>query len=345
MKIVVRGTNWIGDTIMTIPALKKLRRIFPSSHISLHTRAWAAGVFQEANYIDEILSFEDELNVLKSIRIQSKIWRKESFDLALLFTNSFQTALLSKLGKVKKSFGYKNEGRGFLLTNPIKKPSWKGNRHEIYYYLNLVSEIEKYYFHKTSKIQNVEIYPELKVSDERKNNARRILLKHEVDLTKATVGLGVGSANSRAKRWPTDHYARLNDLLQKSSGINVVLMGSKKELDISREVYEKATNKPVILTGKTKLADAVSILSELVLFVSNDMGLAHIASAVGTKTLVIFGPTNPLTTAPQGAEIISKKDVECAPCMLRNCSIDHPCMIGISAEEVFERTEKILFTE
>ena len=99
---------------MTIPALKKLRLIFPDANISLHIRDWVAGVFQDANYIDEILSFEDESNVLKTIRTQSKIWRKESFDLALLFTNSFQTALLSKLGKVKKSFGYKNEGRGFF---------------------------------------------------------------------------------------------------------------------------------------------------------------------------------------------------------------------------------------
>ena len=229
----------------------------------------------------------------------------------------------------------------FLLTNPVKKPIWKGNRHQIYYYLRLISEIEKYYFCEISKIQNDETYPELEVSDERKSNAKKFLLKYGIDPTKVVIGLGVGSANSRAKRWTTERYARLNDLLQESSGINVVLMGSKKELEISREIYEKSDTKPVTLTGKTELADAISILSEFDLFVSNDMGLAHIASAVGTKTLVIFGPTNPLATSPRGAEIISK-NIDCVPCTLRNYSIDHPCMTEISAEEVFQKTEKML---
>ncbi len=98
----------------------------------------------------------------------------------------------------------------------------------------------------------------------------------------------------------------------------------------------------MILTGKTSLSEAVAVLSEVDLLVANDMGLAHVAPAVGTKTLVIFGPTNPLTTQPIGAEIIRRETVECSPCMLRDCPIDHRCMTRISADEVFEKALLIL---
>jgi heptosyltransferase-2 len=122
---------------------------------------------------------------------------------------------------------------------------------------------------------------------------------------------------------------------------NVILVGTKDELDVSKEVFEKAEKKLIILTGKTSLAEAVAILSEIDMLISNDMGLAHIAPAVGTKTIVIFGPTNEKTTQPIGSEII-RKPVECAPCMLRDCPIDHRCMTRISADEVFEKAISIL---
>ena len=161
-------------------------------------------------------------------------------------------------------------------------------------------------------------------------------------MSKKIIALGVGSTNSRAKRWAAESYAELNDKLQNESNANVVLVGAKDELDVSNEVFEKSKRKPTILTGKTSLAEAAAILSEIDLLVSNDMGLAHVASAVGTKTLVIFGPTNPATTRPWNAEIIYKA-VECAPCMLRDCPIDHRCMTRISADEVFERVKEKLF--
>ena len=182
---------------------------------------------------------------------------------------------------------------------------------------------------------------DLAVSEERKLAARKILEESGVDLSKKTVALGVGSTNSRAKRWQTESYAELNDQLQNDLNANVILVGAQDELNISQEVYQKSKIKPVILTGKTSLSEAVAVLSEIDLLVSNDMGLAHIAPAVGTKTLVIFGPTNPLTTQPMGSEIMRRTDVECSPCMLRDCPIDHRCMTRISAAEVFEKVKEI----
>ena len=334
MKIIVRGTNWIGDAVMQIPALRELRRIFPDAHITLCTRAWAKGIFQDVDFIDDILTIEPKESAFK----QAKKWREGKFDLAILLTNSFQTALISKLGKVKKRFGYANEGRSFLLTNSIEKPVWKNEKHEIYYYLNLISEVEKHYFGKNSE-QSPKF--ELNVSETRKNEARNILIENGVDLSKKLIAFCPGSTNSRAKRWQSGSYADLNDKLQSELKANVILIGDQSELDVSLEVVEKSNIKPIILTGKTSLAESTAILSICDFVISNDTGPAHISAALGTKTAVIFGPTNPKTTHPIGAEII-RKEVDCSPCMLRDCPIDHRCLTQISAEEVFEKCKSLL---
>jgi heptosyltransferase-2 len=182
-----------------------------------------------------------------------------------------------------------------------------------------------------------ELEPVLIVSDERRAKARDILNTLGLNPDRQTVALAPGSTNSEAKRWHPDSFARLNDLLQTELGANVVLIGSKEESDVSRRVADLSHNSPFDLTGTTDLAGAAALLSEVDLLVSNDMGLAHLAPAVGTKTLVIFGPTNPVTTRPlsEKASVISA-NVECSPCMLRKCPIDHRCMTRISAERVLE---------
>jgi heptosyltransferase-2 len=340
MKILVRGTNWVGDAVMTIPALRELRRMFPFAKITLHTRGWAEGIFRDAAFFDEILTFEKTRSKITDALAQAKELRKHGFDLAVLFPNSFETALVAKMARIPRRFGYAKESRGFLLTDPVEIPAWKNKRHEVFYYLHLVAEIEQEYFSRETVFENKPRI-DLEVSDERRKAARKILEENGADRAKKTVALGVGSTNSRAKRWQTESYARLNDFLQTETGANVVLVGAKDEIEVSAEVFAKSEKKPIILTGKTNLAEAVAVLSEVELLVSNDMGLAHVAPAVGTKTIVIFGPTNEKTTQPIGSEIIRKR-VDCAPCMLRDCPIDHRCMTRISAEEVFEKAKKIL---
>lgn len=343
MKILVRGTNWVGDAVMTIPALRELRRIFPTARITLHTRSWAEGIFRDADFVDEILTFDKSKSKIKDAFAQAAELRNHAFDLAVLFPNSFETALVAKAAKIPRRFGYAKEGRSFLLTDAIEIPAWKNERHEVFYYLNLVAAVEEQYF-GTKTIMEDEPRVDLKVSQERRNEARSFFEKSGVDLSKKTIALGVGSTNSQAKRWQAESYAKLNDLLQNELKSDVVLVGAKDEIEISQEVFEKSEKKPIILTGKTNLAEAVAVLSEIDLLVSNDMGLAHIAPAVGTKTLVIFGPTNEKTTQPIGSEII-RKNVDCAPCMLRTCPIDHRCMTQISPREVFERAKELLIKD
>ncbi len=343
MKIVVRGTNWVGDAVMTIPALRQLRRIFPDSEITLHTRSRAQGIFQDADFIDKILTFEPEKSDFKTVLCQAKIWRERNFDLAVVLPNSFQSALVAKLGKAETRIGYAADKRSFLLTDALPVPTWKNERHEIFYYLNIVAEIERKFFGETKVWENEPCF-ELNVSKERKAEARKILSENAVDLSKKVVAFAAGSTNSRAKRWQTESFAELNDEIQAELNANIVLIGSPDELDVSQEVAEKSKIKPIILTGKTTLAEVAAILSVCDLLVSNDTGPAHISAALGTKTLVIFGPTNPKTTQPWNSEIVYK-NVECSPCMLRDCPIDHRCMTRISAEEVFEIVREKLTTD
>jgi len=333
MKIVVRGANWIGDAVMTIPALREIRRAFPDASVTLHTRPWAEGIFRDADFVDDVIAIEP-LGILA----QARALRDRRFDIAILFPNSFESALVAKLARIRRRLGYATQHRGFLLTDRVSVPGWKNQKHESQYYLNLVEALSV----KTS--ERAEIF--LPVSDVRRAAARETLLTRGVDASGPVVGFGAGSTNSMAKRWSAVNFARLADLLNRNFGSSAVLFGAQDELNVSRAVAAAAKSELTDLTGETDLEKATAILSELDLFISNDMGLAHIAAAVGTPTIVIFGPTNDATTRPLGQHVeIVREPVECSPCMLRVCPIDHRCMTRITPERLFESAAKMLETQ
>lgn len=336
MKILVRGANWIGDAVMTIPALRSLRGLYPQANITLYTKPWALGVFQDFDQIDRILTIENEGSGLRDTIRESRRVAQGKYDLALLFTNSFRSAAVVRLAGVKHRVGYSREGRGILLTDPIKPPSWQNERHQVFYYLKLIEELAK----RTDAAVSLNAIPsdrQLAVSESRRAKARKTLVDAGLDPAKPTIGFGVGSTNSTAKRWGEENFAQLADLIV-SSGANIVLLGAREEIEISAQVAALATADIIDLTGKTDLAAASALLAEIDLFVSNDMGLAHLAAAVGTKTLVIFGPTNEVTTRPFASNtFVIREDVECSPCMLRVCPIDHRCMTRISPETVYDK--------
>ena len=157
------------------------------------------------------------------------------------------------------------------------------------------------------------------------------------------VALCPGSTNSRAKRWPAERFAALADMLAEKVGAEVIIIGAGEELAVSEEVARATLSRPVVLTGKTDLAMTTAVLGVADLLVTNDTGPAHIAAAVGCPVVVIFGPTNPVTTRPYSplAEVVQRPP-DCAPCMLRDCPIDHRCMTAITAEEVFARAAQSL---
>jgi heptosyltransferase-2 len=339
-RIVVRGTNWVGDAVMTIPALRQLRRLFPNAHITLATRAWAEGLFAGADYFDELQVHEG--SGLRSVVQQVRQWRKRNFDMAVLLPNSLETALVASLARVPLRIGYATDGRQALLTHPLALPEWRQSKHEVFYYLKIVAELEWLFKHEQTFL-DTQPDGSLEVSDARKSVARDFLRVRGVKQVGALVALCPGSINSRAKRWPAERYAMLADRLIDELGVQVLLVGSSAETDVSFEVQRQMRKQPAILTGHTNLAELVAILSLVDLLVTNDTGPAHIASALGRSTLVIFGPTNPLTTRPFSpfAEIV-REPPDCAPCMLRDCPIDHRCMTAITPADVFERAKALL---
>jgi heptosyltransferase-2 len=338
-RVVVRAPNWVGDAVMSVPALRELRRLVPDARITLVARPGAADIFIDADFIDDVLIYERA--GVASVWEQVRQWRRQRFDLAVLLQNAFEAALIASLARVPMRVGYSTERRGFLLTNPVPSPEWKDERHESFYYLNIISELEGLLDGTTSG-ETVARQFDLNVSLDRKQEARALLHEHGLRIDAPLVLLCPGSINSRAKRWPAERYGALVDRLTES-GANVVLIGSPGELDVSQEVCKHAQHQPIVLTGTTTVAEATALISIADVLITNDTGPAHIGAALQTPTLVIFGPTNPLTTYPRSpnAEIV-RHPPDCAPCMLRDCPIDHRCMTAITPDEVSERASALM---
>ncbi len=345
MKILVRGTNWIGDAVMSVPALRELRRIFPDDSITLHTRTWADGLFCDADFLDEIVTYDPAKWRIRDVLDNSQFLKRDDYDMAVVFPNSFESAMTSYLSRIPRRIGYNKDLRGLLLTDPVAVPEWKSRRHEVFYYLNLVSEIEKRVLGRDTVGQ---FAPDisLDVSSERRRAAAEMIAEAAAGAAGPVIALGVGSTNSRAKRWPAESYAQLAAKLRSDLDAAIIVVGSADDGEVAGRVASMAGVKITDLSGRTTIPEAVALLAEVDILVSNDMGLAHIAPAVGTRTVVIFGPTDPTTTRPysDNADIL-KYDVECSPCMLRDCPIDHRCMTNVSVTYVAERVRTALYPE
>jgi len=314
---------------MSVPALRELQRLLPAAHLTVIAPPGTSDIFADADFVGDVIVSESKF--LPHVRQL----RAGKFDLALLFQNSFASALTSFAARVHFRIGYDTDRRGRLLTTAIPVPAWKNERHESFYYVNIISELERMLF-RSDKIASAEPRFDLSVSEKRMEAARQFLTDNGSSVDKPLAILCPGSVNSRAKRWPADRYAELSDRLI-DSGINVALIGSPGEVEVSQQVVSQAKHQPILLTGKTSVAEAVALISIADVLVTNDTGPAHIGAALGTPTLVIFGPTNPLTTYPFSAHAqMIREAPDCAPCMLRDCPIDHRCMTAISAERVFQ---------
>ncbi len=337
-KILVRGTNWVGDSIVTIPALNELKRIFPNAKLSLLVKPWVTGIFEDLECIDELICYErDKKGVYQTI----KELKEKKFDLAVLFQNAFEAAVLAFGAEAKLRVGFATEWRGILLTHPLNLTKKILSLHQIYYYLHIVSQMEEKLFGKT-KVNFQHLNYKLPVRDERKFLVKEKVNSLGIDTSKQLVAINPGATNSRAKRWPIERFAQLADGLV-SAGMEVVFIGAGAELDITQAAIKQMWQKAKVLTGKTSLAESIAFLSICDLIISNDTGPAYIAAALERPTLTIFGPTDDKMICPFGskAEIIRKK-VDCAPCMLKDCPINHQCMTGVSVQMVLTRAIELL---
>jgi heptosyltransferase II len=348
-RILVRGPNWIGDAVMSTPALQRLRNSFPDSHITLLATALTAGLFEESPYFNEIIEYRRRESGAKVLIETSRKIRAHQFDLAVLFQNAFEAALLAWIGGARLRIGFSEQGRGILLTGKLYRHPQLRDRHQIHDYLEIVAECERVCFGQEKNTASGHPLPVMTATHSQLAAARALLLSSGIDPGNGPlIALNPGATNSRAKCWGEAHFASLADRLIGELNGKIVLIGAPSERDIAERVFKQIGSPGVInLAGKTSIQQLVGLLDHCHLLVSNDTGPAHIAAALGRPTLTIFGPTNEFETAPLGlrAEMLRAEGIECARCMLRDCPIDHRCMSRITADDAFNRAATLLRAE
>jgi heptosyltransferase-2 len=333
--VLVRGVNWVGDAVMTLPALKALRKALPEARISLLVKPWVSPIFEKDPHIDETISYGDEYQgIIGKIRI-SRMLSKRGFCSAILFQNAFDAAFISFLAGIKERAGYNRDARGFLLTTAVSVLRNEQKTHQIYYYLNLLKQLGI-----TAEFSAPYIYLSI---DERLSV--RELLK---DMKRPILGINPGAAFGSAKRWFPERFAEVANWFLKDTSGSIVIFGGKSEVDIAQEINKLIPENKLMLAGKTSLRELVSFISECDVLVTNDSGPLHIAYAVGTPLVAIFGSTDPkLTGPPPQAEwsrsVVLTHGLSCGPCFERTCvKNDLRCMFDITSDDVYLNIKKVL---
>ncbi|MFQ5883202.1 MAG: lipopolysaccharide heptosyltransferase II [Candidatus Methylomirabilales bacterium] len=329
-RILIRGVNWVGDAVMTTPAIAGIRKTFPTAKISLLVKPWVAGVFEGNPHIDEILLYDREGRhggVSGLLRLAREL-RDTRFDVAILLQNAFEAALLTFLARIPHRVGYDTQGRGFLLTTVVVQDQSTRALHHVDYYQALLGV--------AGWDQEAE-QPALYLSSGAEEKAEALLGGKDVSPEDSLVALNPGSTYGSAKRWPADRYAALADRLIEGLGVRILLTGTQADGGVAGAVRSLARSpeRVIDLTGQTDIQLLAAVLRRCAVFVTNDTGAMHIGAAVGVPIVVIFGPTDPQTTSPVGRHILLRHPVPCSPCLLRECPIDHRCMTGISVDQVF----------
>jgi heptosyltransferase-2 len=343
-RILIRGTNWLGDAVMTTPALERLRASFPEAEVMLLAPPLTAGLFQASPFVNDIIEYRRREGGMKEFFNTVTQIRARRFDLAVLFQNAFEAALLAALGGARMRVGFAEQGRGALLTHPLHRGARHRNRHQIHDYLDIVAECERVCLGEAFKPAVAEPLPSLTANGEQRDAAVRFRRRFGLD-SRPLVALNTAATNSRAKCWPADRFARLADRLIAEMGAQIILIGGPSERTNAEGVLERMRLPGAVnLVGETTMAELIGLLAGCSLLVTNDTGPAHVAAALGTPTLTIFGPTNEFETAPNGprAEMIRAEGIECARCMHRDCPIDHRCMTRIAPEDVLARARALL---
>lgn len=342
-RIVIRGTNWIGDAVMTIPALREIRRIFPNAWLSLLVKPWVADLFSGAGYADEVISpagwVRDGLKEFLSVR---RALIAGTFDAAILLPNAASSALLAWSARIPRRAGFATGGRSLLLTDSIPLTKETKCGFQLFSYLRLVSEIEKRWVGAdTVRFDNPRY--ELDLGARERAQGRELLAAHGLHPGQPVVAMVPGSTNSRAKRWLPSRFAETGDALREKFGAQIILMGAAGDRETGEQVTAQSRDQIRNLIGRTSLRETIAILANCDLVISNDTGPAHIAAALRRPVLTIFGPTNFNSIRPYSdtAETMHQP-VECSPCMLRDCPIDHRCMARITSEMVIESAARML---
>jgi heptosyltransferase-2 len=337
--ILIRGTNWIGDVVMTLPAFAAVRRTFPKAKITVLVKPWVAALFDLCPDVDEVMTFQSpgaHEGFMGKMKLAQEL-RGRQFDMVVLLQNAIEAAIIARWAHIPIRIGYNSDVRGWLLTHSVQRTKAIRQVHQIDYYIEML---------KAAGFQSAGRTVYLPLNDEYRALGDTLLSNFGLTNNKLLCGLAPGAAYGPAKKWFPERYAAVADRLMMSHDAQVLMMGSESDRDSLNAVQGFTKNRLVNLAGKTNLKEAIALIAKCHLFISNDSGLMHVAGALGIPTVAVFGSTNPTTTSPVGEKsIVIYKGVPCSPCLKKVCPTDFTCMERIGADEVYDTARKLLAEE
>jgi heptosyltransferase-2 len=337
-RILVRGVNWVGDAVMSLPALAALIKACPDACIDVLARPWVAEIYAMHPGVSQVLIINErqQHKGLKGILNLGRQLKSGAYEWAVLLQNAFKAAFLAWAGDIPVRLGYDRDARRLLLTHPVPCPPALRRVHETAYYLNILHQAGL-----APAPDPAGHMPHLYLSDEAKVKADDFLSGQK---GRRLLGLAPGAAFGPAKCWPAENFAACALRLARKYDMAVLIFGSAGEAGSAETVQKGLAGIPVYnLCGRTNLALALALLARLDLLLTNDSGLMHGAAALGTPTLAVFGSTNPLTTRPLGPRVkVLRKDFACSPCLKPVCPRNMDCFRAITPQEAAEAGQILL---
>ncbi len=289
-RILIRGTNWIGDAVMTLPAIVSVRAAYPRAHLAILAKPPVTDIYRLFSVADEIIPYENKFDTPLGVFRLAHTLRLQKFNAAILLQNAIEAAIISLAAGIRVRAGYNSDGRGFLLTHAIRRTEGIFKVHQIDYYLEMVKALG---CADVDRAMHLETY----ISPA---TAREVLHQYLPGSSRSIIGIAPGATYGPAKKWLAERFAAAADRLGKDLDAQVVLFGGKGDRETAEQVRNRACPGMINLAGKTTLHETIYLISQCRLFISNDSGLMHVAGALNIPTVAIFGSTNPMTTSPAG---------------------------------------------
>jgi heptosyltransferase-2 len=326
-RILIRSVNWLGDAVMTTPAIGAIREHFPQAEITLLANPLVSQLFSPHEWVDRVITFDRNgrhKGIGGRFRLAGEI-RKQRFDVAIILPNSFDSALVPWLAGIPVRLGKRSDGRGLLLTGRYAADE-SSIGHEVDYYRNLLRHFG---------ITGQATAPHLVTTPDEDGRAAALLATRGIGEKAFVLGINPGATFGSAKRWYPERFAEVARQLASQWQAQVVIFGGPDEVDIAAGIEQQLTGACLNLAGKTTVRDLMALIKRCNFFITNDSGPMHIAAAFGVPLVAIFGPTDHTGTAPYSERaVVVRKDVACAPCKLRECPTDHCCMTAVTADDV-----------
>ncbi len=336
-KILIRAVNWVGDAVMTTPAIGVIRRHFPEAEITVLANPLVAALFSPHDWVDRVMVFDrngKHQGIFGRLKLAREL-RRESFDLAIILPNSFDSALVPWLAGIPARLGKSSDGRGLAFDRTLLYLAKSvAISHEVNYYLDLLR-----HFGISGPAGKLQLF----ITPDEELAADKTLAEHGISKGDFVIGINPGAAYGSAKRWYPDRFAGVAGRLADTWGARIVVFGGPAETQIAADIERDLDGNCLNLAGKTGMRELMALIRRCNFLVSNDSGPMHIAAAFGVPLTAVFGPTDHATTSPfNDSAAIVRKPVECAPCKLRECPTDHRCMTAVTVEDVVEASIRLM---